>query len=220
MFTGIIQTVGTIEIISSRGNYKLLTIKPASRFEKLELGESISVDGCCLTVTQFDKNDFTVEASQESVRTTIINKYSVGRKVNLERALLPSDRLGGHIVAGHVDCIGEISDLKKIGESVELSITYPDQFASLVVSKGSIAINGISLTINEIKDDNFATNIIPHTQHVTTIENMKRRDNVNLEFDIIGKYVARLAEIKATGRLTIDKLINSGWNNTGWSNND
>lgn len=220
MFTGIIQTVGSISVIGSRGNYKLLTIQPESRFEGLELGESIAVDGCCLTVTRFDKNSFTVEASQESVKTTIIDKYSTGRKVNLERALLPSDRLGGHIVAGHVDCIGEISDVKKIGESVELSVMYPKQFASLVVSKGSIAINGISLTINEIKDGIFTANIIPHTQHVTTMQDLKKRDKVNLEFDIIGKYVARLAETKAASGLTIDKLINSGWNSTGWSNND
>jgi len=220
MFTGLIQTTGSIAAIGSRSNYKLLTIKPDNLFDNIEMGESIAVDGCCLTVTKFDKKSFTVEASPESVKTTIIAKYNSGNIVNLERALLPTDRLGGHMVSGHVDCLGEIKDIKKIGDSIELSIKYPDEFDSYLIPKGSIAINGISLTINKLKDKILTVNVIPHTHQATTIHNFKRGININLEFDMIGKYVARMINGKNKNGLTIDKLINSGWNNTVWSNND
>ncbi|MCP4704634.1 MAG: riboflavin synthase [candidate division Zixibacteria bacterium] len=220
MFTGLIQTTGSIAIISSRSNYKLLTIKPDVPFTNIEMGESVAVDGCCLTVTQFDKSFVTVEASPESVKTTIIGKYSSGRKVNLERALLPTDRLGGHIVSGHVDCVGEIDTTRKVGGSTELSIRYPDKFAAYLVDKGSVTINGISLTVNRIKKDIFEVNIIPHTRLATTVQNFKKGEMVNLEFDIIGKYIARMINSSSKEGLTINKLIESGWNNTSWSNND
>lgn len=220
MFTGLIQTTGSISVISSRSNYKLLTIKPDVAFTNIEMGESVAVDGCCLTVTQFDKNYLTVEASPESVKTTIISKYGSGRKVNLERALLPTDRLGGHIVTGHVDCVGELDTVRKVGDSTELSIKFPDRFASYLVDKGSVTINGISLTVNKLYEDKFNVNIIPHTKTATTVQKFKKCEAVNLEFDIIGKYVARMITTSSKGGVTINKLIESGWNNTSWSNND
>ncbi|RKX18369.1 MAG: riboflavin synthase [Candidatus Zixiibacteriota bacterium] len=220
MFTGLIQTIGSITVVGSRGNYKLLTIKPDVPFENTALGESVAVDGCCLTVTRFDRSFVTVEVSPESVRTTIIGKYNSGQKVNLERALLPTDRLGGHMVTGHVDCLGEIVNISKIGGSIELSIRYPEGFAPYLVPKGSVAINGISLTVNELQENIFEVNIIPHTRQATTVQNFKMGDSVNLEFDIVGKYIARMIKTSSKEELTINKLIESGWNNTGWSKDD
>jgi riboflavin synthase len=220
MFTGLIQTTGTITNLGSRGDYRLLAIKPGSPFADIRLGESIAVDGCCLTITAFDKNSLTVEASRESLKATIISKYSLGRVVNLERALLPTDRLGGHMVTGHIDCVGEIDTYQEIGGSIVIAVRYPEKFALFLVSKGSIAMNGISLTVNAIKEDIFDVNIIPHTLKATTVASMKKGDKINLEFDIIGKYLARQIENKSREGLTMSKLIASGWNNTGWSGND
>jgi len=211
MFTGIIETVGTIRTISPRANYKLLTIQPDSRFDALELGESIAVDGCCLTVTEIKKDNFTVEASQETIRMTILKAYKEGRRINLERALTPISRLGGHFVSGHVDCRGKISSLRTIGESLEVSVKYPDEYDYFVVEKGSIAINGISLTVNTVKHNILSVNIIPHTMNETTIHKFKIGDEVNLEFDIIGKYAAKILKKINNEQLTIEKLLESGW---------
>lgn len=216
MFTGIIETRGKIVNVSPFGNYKRLTIKPEKTFENIVLGESVAIDGCCLTVVKYDKDSFVVEASQETLRLTIMGSYKSGSTVNLERALLPTGRLGGHIVAGHVDCFGKVAGVEKIGESVALSIRYPIEYDDYLVPKGSIAINGISLTVNEIKDDIFKANIIPFTLRETTIEKLKIGDEVNLEFDILGKYAVKLlkktgGKAKQKSNLTVDKLIESGW---------
>jgi riboflavin synthase len=211
MFTGIIETIGTVKNIKSRGGYKILTISPDVPLEDPVPGESISVDGCCLTLTEYDKSSFMVEASQETVRLTILKNYGIGDPVNLERALQPSGRLGGHFVTGHVDCTGEICDLKKIGDSIEMTVRFLEAYNKLVVEKGSIAINGISLTINQILNDTFTVNLIPFTQAETTIINLNKQDKVNLEFDILGKYAAKFAEKNEKTKITIDKLIESGW---------
>jgi riboflavin synthase len=211
MFTGLIETVGKIEEITVRANYKLLKIRPVNAMENITSGESIAVDGCCLTVTEYDKDTFTVEASQETVGLTIVKKYSKGHPVNLERALLPTSRLGGHFVAGHVDCLGKIQSLNQIGDSWELSAKFPEEFAPLVVSKGSIAINGISLTINKVAPSLLTVNIIPHTFEMTNLKQAGTGDAVNLEFDIIGKYVVEMLKNKSNQGITWDKLIESGW---------
>ncbi|PKK82891.1 MAG: riboflavin synthase [candidate division Zixibacteria bacterium HGW-Zixibacteria-1] len=211
MFTGIIETIGIIGNISVRGNYTLLTVKPARTFENLSPGESIAVDGCCLTVTAFDNRSFTVEASQESTRLTIINNYKTGAGVNLERALLPTGRLGGHFVSGHVDCKGKIAAEKKIGDSLELTVWFPREFEDYIVEKGSVALNGISLTVNKVSDDTFTVNLIPYSRTETTVNSLKAGDEINLEFDILGKYIARFLNKGKKSNLTIEKLIESGW---------
>nr|MBN2277712.1 riboflavin synthase [candidate division Zixibacteria bacterium] len=210
MFTGIIETVGIVHNIRTRGNYKLLSIDPDKPFDGLIMGESIAVDGCCLTVTEINNNRFTVEASQETIRLTILNNYKTGARINLERALLPTSRLGGHFVSGHIDCRGRIALLQHIGESLKLAISYSDDFSRLLVGKGAIAINGISLTVNEVKGDIFTVNLIPYTTKETTVGDFKINDEVNLEFDILGKYVTNmLSDKKQT--ITIEKLHESGW---------
>jgi len=215
MFTGIVETVGTLSKITPRGNYKLLRIKPSRMFDNLQLGESISVDGCCLTVTEFGSNDFVVEASQETLNLAITDKYRIGEIVNLERALLPTSRMGGHIVSGHVDCVGEIKKVGKVGDSIEIAVGFTKGFETLVVDKGSVAINGISLTVNKVDDNMFTVNIIPFTQSETTIEKFKVGQKLNLEFDILGKYVAKMLangnKSEQNNNLTINKFIESGW---------
>jgi len=211
MFTGIIETVGTVSGTNNRGNYRLLTVQPRKMFDKIELGESIAVDGCCLTVTEFDEGTFTAEASQESLSLTIIGGYDIGTKVNLERAMTPSSRLGGHFVQGHVDCIGKIIEISTVGESLVVGVEYAEEFKPYLVAKGSIAISGISLTVNELEGNRFWVNIIPHTSGNTTIESWKAGDKVNLEFDIIGKYIVRQLTAVKKNELTIDKLIEAGW---------
>jgi riboflavin synthase len=211
MFTGIIETTGEIARIETKGNYRLLAVRPHKPLAGLVQGESMSVDGCCLTVVKIDKGDFTVEASQETTRLTIAGYYKNGTVVNLERALTPSGRLGGHFVTGHVDCPGRVMNLREIGQSLHLSIQYPDEFGELVVAKGSIAVNGISLTVNEVNNNVFAANIIPYTRRETAISGLKRDDKVNLEFDILGKYIARLMKGGGNKMSVYNKLIESGW---------
>lgn len=211
MFTGIIETVGTITDVRSRRNYRLVTIRPDDHFADMIPGESISVDGCCLTVTEFNGIGFTVEASQETTGLTIAGDYVRGARVNLERALQPSGRLGGHFVSGHIDCRGKVVGRKRTGESLELSVQFPREYEKYIVSKGSIAINGISLTVNRIEGDMFTVNLIPFTLEMTTVNALKKGDNVNLEFDILGKYVLNLLNKEKKSDLTIDKLIESGW---------
>ncbi len=211
MFTGIIETTGEIAATATRGNYRILAIKPAIPFEKIELGESIAIDGCCLTVTAFDKRGFSVEASQETIGLTLVKDYSEGTRVNLERALLPTSRLGGHFVTGHIDCVGHIKSVAKVGESNEITVQYPLDFKNYLVTKGSIAINGISLTVNEIKGDQFTVNIIPHTFDATTAGIFRAGHRVNLEFDLIGKYINKQPNNNNKKPITIEKLIESGW---------
>jgi riboflavin synthase len=211
MFTGIIETIGTIKKLGRKGNYNLLTIESDKPFDDIQLGESIAVDGCCLTVTAFDRKSFTVEASQETLATTIVGNYKTGMRVNLERALLASGRLGGHIVSGHIDCIANILNINVIGESLEVLVDYPDEFEMYLVPKGSVAINGVSLTVNRVNKKGFSVNLIPHTQRITSPDTWKKKNNVNLEFDILGKYVYRLQNIKPKAGLTLDKLTKSGW---------
>ncbi len=211
MFTGIIETCGVIARIDSRGDYKELRISPESELSDLIIGESIAVDGCCLTMTQKSKDYFAVEVSPESLKLTIIGDYRIGTKVNLERSLLPTTRMGGHFVTGHIDTVGRAEKISKEGNILELTVKYSAAFAELLVTKGSVAINGISLTVNRVEGDSFKVNLIPHTRKVTTLDLLKTGDKVNLEFDLMGKYVVQLLKKNNRDSLTLDKLIQSGW---------
>lgn len=210
MFTGLIEAVGTIQQIGSRGNYRVLTIV-APFADDLAGGESIACDGACLTVINKSKTTFTVEASQETGARTILGTYKVGSKINLERAVRADSRLGGHMVAGHVDTAGTVHCLKPIGESLELAITFDKNFDMYVIEKGSIAINGVSLTINAVEPGRFTVNLIPYTVGLTTLGELKSGDKVNLEFDMIGKYIVKMSQAYQQRGLTLDKLRESGW---------
>ncbi len=211
MFTGLIETVGTLQSFSSKNDYKVMQIHSDFSHTELELGESIACDGACLTVISFDKNSFTVEVSKETSERTIISQYKTGQQINLERAMKLGGRMGGHMVSGHIDCRGQIKSISPVGNSLEIYIAYDSNFDNLIIEKGSIAVNGVSLTINKVSSGNLSVNIIPHTEQKTTLSKLKQNDFVNLEFDMIGKYIAKAMHKNEKKSLTIDKLIESGW---------
>ncbi|KAA3636768.1 MAG: riboflavin synthase [Calditrichaeota bacterium] len=210
MFTGLVETIGTIEQITARKNYKILRVKSSIPASELSIGESVSCDGACLTVVSKDTDSFTVEASQETIAKTILRNYKTGTEINLERAVKVGDRLGGHIVSGHVDCTGRIDELRKVGDSIEISVSFDTKYSKFIIDKGSITLNGISLTINQTNQNRLIVNIIPHTDDVTTVHHLSKGDAVNLEFDVVGKYLYKFVQSEKK-ELTIDKLLESGW---------
>lgn len=195
MFTGIIVAVGHIDNVESLHTGVRLTItSPISFLEDVKIGDSIAMNGACMTVIQKQKDNFKVDVSQESLSCTVgLNQTGF---VNLEKALCLKDPLGGHLVAGHVDGIGRISYFEAIGESYILKIIVPRILAKYCAKKGSITINGISLTINEVEDHSqsceISINIIPHTFHTTTFKVLRIADNVNIEIDMLARYLERI----------------------------
>lgn len=197
MFTGIVEELGTVKKINRKAKDSEFTFEVGKmELKEVILGDSISVNGTCLTVTSLGKNTFTVDASNETLKTTNLGKLKVGDKVNLERALKADDRLGGHIVNGHVDGVGTVISRAKKGESYEFMFSVPKKLSKYIVEKGSVAIDGVSLTVNSIRGGYFIVNIIPYTQQETTFGSLKKDSIVNIECDIIGKYVEKLVKGK------------------------
>ena len=192
VFTGLVQDIGTLLRTDRQGADAKMVIKAHGTFEKLVLGESISVDGACLTVAAFGGNVFTADVSAETLSRTTLGGKTAGSRLNLERALSLGDRLGGHLVSGHVDGIGTLLDRTQDGRSWRLFFQVPQEVARYIVEKGSIAIDGISLTVNGCGVDRFDVNIVPHTAQQTTIQWLQVGDQVNIETDIIGKYVEKM----------------------------
>jgi len=189
MFTGLIEEMGTVAAIEPDGAARRITIAAATVLEGLDVDHSVAVDGCCLTVVERDETSFTAVAVEETLAKTTMGRFSVGRRVNLERALRVGDRLGGHYVLGHVDCVGTVVEASERESSWIYWISYPAEHGSLVIPVGSIAINGVSLTAADVRDDACMVSIIPHTHAVTTFETLAAGDPVNVEFDMVGKYV-------------------------------
>ena len=192
MFTGLVLGVGTIQHVASLGSESRLTIHPHFPLETLVKGESIAVNGTCLSVETFDNKGFTAYASQETMRLTTLGTLRVGSKVNLERALALGDRLGGHIVSGHVDGIATITGITKAGSSRIIRLSFPEHFARHIIPKGSITLDGVSLTVNACGTDFLEVNVIPETQSTTTVGDWETGRQLNFETDIIGKYVERM----------------------------
>lgn len=192
MFTGLIQGKGKVIRVEKRAKGMKLCLKPLFQLNDLKIGDSIAVSGICLTVIDTGKEGFCVELSPETLSRTTFSYINQGQEVNLEQSLRLGDRIGGHLVAGHVDTIGIVTDRKEKGENIIFTFSIPDDWMPYVVEKGSIAIDGISLTINRCFGKGFEVNIIPYTARVTTIGQRKVNDKVNIETDIIGKYVLRL----------------------------
>ena len=155
--------------------------------------------------------EFTVEASQETLARTILSSYRHGSQINLERALKVGDRLGGHFVTGHIDAEGQITSITPIGESVEIGVRFDRNFGQLVVEKGSVALNGVSLTVNQRTDETLSVNVIPHTLKATTLGGLAVGSLANIEFDMLGKYLLKAAGITNSGGLKLEKLLSSGW---------
>ncbi len=207
MFTGIVEDVGTVDGLEPKIKEVLLRIRTKNiDVNEIRIGESISVNGACLTVISVKKNTFTVEASHETLRRTTLFKLKLGNRVNLERSLKLGDRLGGHIVNGHVDGVGKIESVIRRGKSLEFWFSILKGHSRYIVEKGSIAVDGVSLTINEVNGEKFSVNIISYTQEATIFGRLKTGDSVNLEFDIIGKYVEKFLVVKG-GKKDISELI-------------
>ncbi|NIY71109.1 riboflavin synthase [Marivivens donghaensis] len=198
MFTGIITDVGKILEVEQRGDLRA-RIGTEYDVDGIDIGASIACDGCCLTVIALGtepQNWFDVEISAESISKTNIgqNMWHVGKRLNLERALKVGDELGGHIVSGHVDGVAELIELRDEGDSTRMTFRAPDELAKFIAPKGSVALNGTSLTVNEVNGATFGINVIPHTKTVTTWGDVKVGDPINLEIDTMARYVARLRE--------------------------
>ena len=192
MFSGIIADVGVIKSAQDReGGLRLTVATEALGMDDVQLGDSIAVNGVCLTVVALDGNDFTVDVSRETLNCTV-GLEAQGRRVNLEKALRLSDRLGGHLVSGHVDGVGEVVAFDDIGESWKLVVRAPQELAKFIALKGSITINGVSLTVNEVERAEFNINLIPHTLKMTMLNELKAGARVNLEIDLIARYVERM----------------------------
>lgn len=196
MFTGIITDQGTILKLDQAGDLKV-RIGTGYDVSGIDLGASIACDGVCLTVVDLGREPqgwFDVQASAETISKTNLGSWAVGRTVNLERALKVGDELGGHIVSGHVDGVAKIVELHDEGDSTRMTLEAPQALAKFIAPKGSIALNGTSLTVNEVDGTRFGINVIPHTKEVTTWGQVAVGDTVNLEVDTLARYVARLAE--------------------------
>ena len=192
MFTGIIEELGSVRSIEERGSNARLVISARVVTEGTNHGDSISVNGVCLTALDIEPGSFAADVSRETLQRSTLGSLKPGAPVNLERAVTPATRLGGHIVQGHVDARGQFLNVENHGESWTLRIAYPREIARYLVFKGSVAVEGISLTIAGLTDEFFEIAIIPKTWEVTNLSHLKPGDAVNIEVDIIGKYVEKL----------------------------
>ncbi|OZG71451.1 riboflavin synthase subunit alpha [Hahella sp. CCB-MM4] len=198
MFTGLIETVGSVQhCVAKGGDYSLRIGCERSFMSDVALGDSIAVNGVCLTVTEFGSDWFNADVSLETVLHTCIKEWGRGHRVNLEKALMLSSRLGGHIVTGHVDAVGKVISRKPDGRSIQLTIAAPEQLERYLAAKGSVTVNGVSLTVNNISGCEFALNIVPHTSQETTLDTLKPGDKVHLEVDILARYMEQLMRAPA-----------------------
>ena len=204
MFTGIVTAIGTIEKVEHRGDLHIRIACPYDP-EKMAIGASIACSGVCLTVVDrggaAGDSWFAVDVSDETVSRSVPGLWSEGRRLNLEQALRLGDELGGHIVTGHVDCVGEVKLAKEEGGSTRLAIRAPAEYSPFIAAKGSITVDGVSLTVNDVRDRpdgtcDFALNIIPHTGEVTTLGTLEEGSTVNLEIDVLARYLKRMESLR------------------------
>ena len=198
MFTGIIEEIGTIKSINSTGISSQLCISANKILEDTKIGDSIAVNGVCLTVTSIKSNLFTADVMAETLRRSNLGSLIPQSKVNLERAMIANGRFGGHIVSGHIDGTGTIVETKPEGNAVWIKINCSDNLLKYIIHKGSITIDGISLTVAKVTDSDFSVSIIPHTAANTTLLQKKSGDVVNLENDVVGKYIEKLLSFQKT----------------------
>lgn len=212
MFTGIIETTGTLAAREQHGEDQTLTIHSDKfDFSSCALGDSIAVNGVCLTAVTLGTNSFSADVSVETLTLTTLGALNLGDSVNLERALTPATPLGGHLVSGHVDGIGTLIERYSEARSERLSFTAPADIARYIAKKGSITIDGISLTVNNVDGDTFSVNIVPHTLERTTLGGYQVGQRVNLEADLIARYIERLLQAQTESGLTAEKLIAYGF---------
>ncbi|NWF49886.1 MAG: riboflavin synthase [Ignavibacteriaceae bacterium] len=196
MFTGLVEEMGTLINKIPTGDGYRLVVAGKVVMEDLEIGSSIAVNGCCLTVVEKDSSGFSLDTIEETLKKTNLGKLEIGDKVNLERPLKADARLGGHFVLGHIDTTGEILSINELSNSHFVRIKFPKAFTKYLIYVGSVAIDGVSMTIAELQGNVFGVGVIPHTWQVTVFSKKKVGDTVNLEFDVLGKYVERIMQSK------------------------
>ena len=212
MFTGIIKAKGRIDRVEERGGDRRLHVtSPDIPWNEYEIGESISINGVCLTAVEFSGQGFVTDVSTETLTVTALGNAGAGDEVNIEPSLSLGERLGGHIVSGHVDCVGTISSLREDARSLRISVSIPAGYRRYVAKKGSICIDGVSLTVNAVSDDGFEVNIIPHTAEVTIIGGYAEGTRVNIEVDVVARYLERLVTAGEEPAITKDFLKAHGY---------
>ncbi|MCK5913194.1 MAG: riboflavin synthase [Desulfuromusa sp.] len=215
MFTGLIQSVGKVHSLKQQHGSAQLQISSSLVDDDLQLGESIAVDGACLTVTAWGNGHFTVDISPETLKCTTLGQLRANQPVNLERAMRLSDRLGGHLVSGHIDCIATVRRRYQDQNAIRFDFSVPQEVIRYLVEKGSVAIDGISLTVNQVGADMFSVAVIPHSLEMTTLKDCREGTQVNIETDLIGRYVERLLQSKRESqnepKVNLDFLAKNGF---------
>ena len=215
MFTGIIEAVGTLTAITPKGEDISVTVEVGKLdMSDVKLGDSIATNGVCLTVVDCSSTSYTADLSLETLNKTGFTDYQVGSKVNLEKAMLPTTRFGGHIVSGHVDGVGEIVERNQVGRAIEFWVSMPQELSKYLAEKGSITVDGISLTVNALRKNAFKLTIVPHTGDETTIKDFHVGRKVNLEVDVLARYMERLLTSQSSqpeSRLTMEFLQQNGF---------
>ncbi|ELE8120459.1 riboflavin synthase [Vibrio fluvialis] len=216
MFTGIVEAVGTLTAITPKGEDITISVD-AGKLDMgdVKLGDSIATNGVCLTVVEFNSHSYSADLSLETLKKSGFADYKVGDKVNLEKAMLPTTRFGGHIVSGHVDGVGEIVERNPVGRAIELWVAMPAELSKYVAEKGSITVDGISLTVNDLRKNAFKLTIVPHTTQKTTIDHFQVGRKVNLEVDVLARYLERLLnggrDEQPESRITMEFLQQNGF---------
>ncbi|EEX42527.1 riboflavin synthase [Vibrio furnissii] len=217
MFTGIVEAVGTLTAITPKGEDITISVNAGKLdMSDVKLGDSIATNGVCLTVVAFDSHSYSADLSLETLKKSGFADYKVGDKVNLEKAMLPTTRFGGHIVSGHVDGVGEIVERNRVGRAIEFWVAMPAELSKYVAEKGSMTVDGISLTVNDLRKNAFKLTIVPHTTQETTIDHFQVGRKVNLEVDVLARYLERLLhggreEQPAESRITMEFLQQNGF---------
>lgn len=207
MFTGIIQEIGIIKDLARSGGVYRLDIACSDIPNAAKIGDSIAVNGVCLTLIDIRKHMISFDIMEETVKRSGLATLSAGGRVNLESSLKMGDHLGGHIVQGHIDCAGKVTGIVNRPDEMSMEITIDPKGAHLIVEKGSVAVDGVSLTVGEVTDKSFKVYLIPHTRKVTNLGEKKTGDVVNIEFDVVGKYIARSKELEKKGSGVSEELL-------------
>ncbi len=217
MFTGIIEALGTVQQITRQGGDLQLSIASDTLdFSDVRLGDSVATQGVCLTVIALQGRQFVADVSRETLQHTTLPEWTVGQRVNLEKALLPTTRLGGHLVSGHVDAVGVIRDVRRDARSLWVQIESPVTLARYLARKGSVCVDGVSLTINAVEDLLFELNIVPHTADMTTLSSLRQGSRVNLEVDVLARYLERMlnsaaSEPESAAGVSMSALLQHGF---------
>ena len=215
MFTGLIQSIGKVHSLKRQGDSAKLQISSSLVNEDLQLGESIAVNGACLTVIAWNNSSFTVDVSPETLNCTTLGQFRANSPVNLERAMRLSDRLGGHLVSGHIDCVATVRRRHQDQNAIRFDFAVPQEALRYLVEKGSVAVDGISLTVNQVEKDMFSVAVIPHSLEMTTLKDCREGSQVNIETDLIGRYVERLLQsqndLQNEQKVDLDFLAKNGF---------